>query len=432
MHTAQLTRRSHLEGWSWALSAQLIQLIVQALSLALFARVFPVNDLGLLVSLTAITSILAPFVGVGAPNLLIRDVGRDRTAFKQQWGNLVFSTLLSGPFFCLAAIAIAFAVLPRAVPAWEIGCVAVIELLLFRAVGLISLALQGLGMIDRMSQLTIVMACTRLLTVFLLLMLPAELRQIRTWLLLYSATGVLLAACVFWSAWRAFGKPSRSHLDMKRNFREGLWFVFSPLAQSLNNDADKVVLARFDGLSNVAFYGVAYKIVFAAFVPVQALLTVTYPQFFRQGREGIRQTAQYAARWLQPALGYSLLAGVLLFTAAPIAPRLLGPKYLETATALRFLAALPLLKTLQFLFADALTGADFQRLRVGLHVLIAILNLALNLAWVPRYGWHGAAWATLACDGAQAMLFMGATWRLHRNERRGILTAKAAAAKFND
>jgi hypothetical protein len=58
MH-AQPTRRSYLEGWSWALSAQLVQLIVQALSIALLARVLSVTDLGLLVSLTAITSILA-------------------------------------------------------------------------------------------------------------------------------------------------------------------------------------------------------------------------------------------------------------------------------------------------------------------------------------------------------------------------------------
>jgi hypothetical protein len=123
MHTEQPARRSHLKGWSWALSAQTVQLVVQALSLALLARALPVNDLGLLVSLTAITTILAPFVGIGAPNLLIREVGRDPQAFQQQWSNLVFSTLLSGPFVCLVAIAIAFAVLPRSVPAWEIGCV---------------------------------------------------------------------------------------------------------------------------------------------------------------------------------------------------------------------------------------------------------------------------------------------------------------------
>jgi O-antigen/teichoic acid export membrane protein len=56
----------------------------------------------------------------------------------------------------------------------------------------------------------------------------------------------------------------------------------------------------------------------------------------------------------------------------------------------------------------ALTGMGFQRYRTAAQLSAAGVNLALNLWLIPRYGWHGAAWASLATDGSLAI----ATWLL--------------------
>src|SRR5262249_54509861 len=183
-----------------------------------------------------------------------------------------------------------------------------------------------------------------------------------------------------------FGKPKLRKLPRKEDLREGLGFVLSPLAQTVNNDADKFLLARLAGLGSTAVYGTAYRILFAAFMPVQALLTVTYPRFFRHGKQGIRAALRYAAAWIPGALAYSLIAGATLFAAAPALARLLGPGYAETAVIVRSLAVLPLLKAVQFFFADSLTGSDHQNLRVGMQGLVAVLNVTSNLLLIPRYG----------------------------------------------
>jgi len=53
---------------------------------------------------------------------------------------------------------------------------------------------------------------------------------------------------------------------------------------------------------------------------------------------------------------------------------------------------------------SALTGAGFQSWRTTAQVIAAVLNLGLNLWLIPRAGWLGAAWASVATDGALAIL----------------------------
>jgi O-antigen/teichoic acid export membrane protein len=47
-----------------------------------------------------------------------------------------------------------------------------------------------------------------------------------------------------------------------------------------------------------------------------------------------------------------------------------------------------------------LTATGRQNYRTAAQFLVAVLNFSLNLAWIPSHGWLGAAWATLASDGA--------------------------------
>ena len=70
----------------------------------------------------------------------------------------------------------------------------------------------------------------------------------------------------------------------------------------------------------------------------------------------------------------------------------------EAASALRWLALIPLLRGVHTFLADSLSGAGFQGLRSAVQVGIALINVGLNLAILPKYGWLGAAWTSLASD----------------------------------
>jgi O-antigen/teichoic acid export membrane protein len=348
---------------------------------------------------------------------LIKHVARERAAFAGRWTSLLGTTLLSGCAICLVAVPICRLVLPQSVPWYAVLFVVISDLLLWRWLYLVGLTLQGLGEIKQKSQLEILVVCTRLAAAGLLLSLPPSHHQVRSWLVIYFGAAVMASGlCLIW-ALRKLGKPGRLRLPQLKELKEGLWFVVSPSTQTINNDADKLLLARLANLNAAGIYGAAYRVISASFLPVQAFLSVTYPQFFRHGSSGLRHSSRYAARWLPLGAGYSLAAGLLLFTAAPLIARILGPSYAETATVLRQLAVLPLLKTFQYFLADALTGADFQTLRVALQGMVALLNILLNFLWIPRLGWKGAVWATLLCDGGLALLLLVAVMILRKENR---------------
>ncbi|MGH9561899.1 MAG: polysaccharide biosynthesis C-terminal domain-containing protein, partial [Terracidiphilus sp.] len=63
----------------------------------------------------------------------------------------------------------------------------------------------------------------------------------------------------------------------------------------------------------------------------------------------------------------------------------------------------------------AVTGMGFQRYRTRAQLSAAAFNLGLNLWLIPRYGWLGAAWASLATDGALAVVNWSILRSLHES-----------------
>jgi O-antigen/teichoic acid export membrane protein len=235
--------------------------------------------------------------------------------------------------------------LSSAVPFYAIVLLVVADLMLWRWLYLVGLTLQGLGEINRKSQLEILVVCVRLTAAMLLFALPKSQHQVRSWLLIYFGAALLAAGgCLAWSL-RRWGKPGNLRLPALAELKEGLWFVASPSTQTINNDADKLLLARMASLSAAGIYGAAYRVISASFLPVQALLTLTYPRFFRHGGRGLRQSTRFAIRWLPLGLGYSIAAGILLFAGAPLIVKILGSGYMQTAIVIRQLSVLPMMKT---------------------------------------------------------------------------------------
>jgi O-antigen/teichoic acid export membrane protein len=64
------------------------------------------------------------------------------------------------------------------------------------------------------------------------------------------------------------------------------------------------------------------------------------------------------------------------------------------------LCLIPVFRSVQTLTGAALTGAGFQTYRTVAQVVAAAFNFALNLYWIPRYGWQGAAWSSLITDAS--------------------------------
>jgi O-antigen/teichoic acid export membrane protein len=153
-------------------------------------------------------------------------------------------------------------------------------------------------------------------------------------------------------------------------------------------------------------------------VPVRSVLHAAYSNFFRSGRHGIGASFAYAKRILPRMIGYSLLAFAGLYLLAPVFPLIIGKDFGRTVEALRWLAPLPLLKTIHYFLSDSVTGAGYQGLRTAAQVFVAALNVGLNFWLIPAYSWRGAAWSSLACDGALALVMCGILMAVMAKEAR--------------
>lgn len=93
----------------------------------------------------------------------------------------------------------------------------------------------------------------------------------------------------------------------------------------------------------------------------------------------------------------------------------------------RWLAFIPVLKTLQYFVADALSGSGFHSWRTGVQIVVAGGNIAANFWLMPRYGWWGAVWASLVSDAALAAGLWGVLHLAGRRDDRRMNTLPSAA-----
>jgi len=198
----------------------------------------------------------------------------------------------------------------------------------------------------------------------------------------------------------AFRPPPVRAPDLPVEVGEGFGFSLAGSTQSAYNDIDKTMLSHYG--MNVAngIYTMAYRIVDVATIPITALDAAALPRFFRQSRDGATSVADLSVRLAKRAVLLGIIMSGCLFLTAPLIPLIVGNGFRDSVMALRWLCLIPAFRGIHQITGSAITGMGFQRYRTSAQFSAAALNLGLNLWLIPRYGWLGAAWASVATDGA--------------------------------
>jgi O-antigen/teichoic acid export membrane protein len=410
----------------WMLLGQGIRLAIQAGYFIIIARSLGVREYGAFAAVVAMVAILSPFVGLGSANLIVQNVSRDRALLEECFGNGVLMILATGLLGVGIVIAICRWMLPASIPVAVILMVALADLIFYRQILLVAGAFQALERLDKTAQLNVLISSSRFIgiaaTVGVVRHPTAEL-----WSFVYAGTtGVALAIALLLA--RAVVRSVKfAPKRIKSELLEGLYYSGGLSAQTIYNDVDKTMLARLSTLGANGIYSAAYRLIDVAFVPVSAVIYAAYPGYFRHSKGEVQGPYQYAKRLLPRPIGFSLLAFGALLVGAPLIPKILGAEYLRTVEALRWLAILPLLKTIHYFFADALSGAGYQGLRMCLQIVVAVFNVLVNLWIIPAYSWRGAAWSSLASDGSLALLMWIAITTLRRRQGRTVIAPTAGA-----
>jgi O-antigen/teichoic acid export membrane protein len=384
------------------------RLLIQGIYFVLIARALGAEQYGAFVGVVALVAILSPFASFGTGPILIRNVARDRKTFRYSWGNALWMISISGSALLGGVLLLAKFIMAGKVPLTLVFLVGLSDMLLAAIVALASQAFQAVEQLRRTAQVQIVLTGARAAAAVILILAVRHPTAL-SWGFFYclsSAVGALYAIVLVCSR---LGYPALSLRHLRDDLREGFYFAIGLSSATIYNDIDKAMLVRLATLGATGIYAAAYRLIDLSFQPVAALVYSAYPRFFKRGRQGLSGTTAFAKQLLPFATVYAVFAGAVLVLFAPVVPLVLGRDFGQSEGALRWLSPLVLFRAVHYFLADSLTGAGLQGLRSAIQVLVAGLNLGLDLWLIPNYSWRGAAWASLASEGTLVVGMFAAT-----------------------
>lgn len=403
----------------WMLIGQGLNVLLQAGYFILLARLLGVKEYGVFVGAFAFVSLATPYSALGSGMLLLQYVSSNAENFAVYWGNVLLATLSAGALIAWLLYLIAPHLLNPA-SASIILLVALGECICRQLVNCVAQIFQAFEQL-RMT------AVISLLTSFLRLMAVASLtlflHHTTAWQWALASLVVTLLAALVASAivLARYGRPRFVPRLLLARLGEGLNFSLAGSTQSAYNDIDKTMLSHYG--MNVAngIYSMAYRLVDLATIPVTALDAAALPRYFRQSRQGAASVVGLSVRLAWRAALLGILMSGCMFVAAPLIPHIIGRGFSQSVSALRWLCLIPAFRGVHQLTGSAITGMGFQRYRTMVQLGATAFNFGLNLWLIPRYGWLGAAWASLATDGTLAVV----NWLMLQSLKGRVLEVSA-------
>jgi O-antigen/teichoic acid export membrane protein len=414
----QLLRRSTLaRNTGWMLLGQGLKLVIQALYFTVIARSLGVQNYGAFVGVVGLVGIMSPFGTLGSGHLLVKNVARDGLQFKKNYGLALLTTLSSSSILFGLVLLVSNFLLPATIPIRLVMLVAASDLFGMSITAICGQAFLAFERLEWTASINVLVSTMRLAAAAVLVVLhhsPSALQ----WGSFYFASTTIVAMAALGMVFVKLGVPVFNLSRTTAEFREGFYFSVSQSAQTIYNDIDKAMLARLSTLEATGIYGAAYRLIDVSFAPVASVLVAAYPNFFKVGVDGVPATLRYLKPLILRALGYATFVAVALLVGAGVVPLILGGEYRLTVEALRWLAVLPLLKTVHFFLSDALTGAGYQALRTAINAGVAVFNVLINIWIIPAYSWRGAAWSSIASDALLVCGIGTAVFVLSRRSQR--------------
>lgn len=167
--------------------------------------------------------------------------------------------------------------------------------------------------------------------------------------------------------------------------------------QTLYYRVDSVILKSLSGNEAVGYYDMATRVLLVTLSVSQLFSQAIYPVFASLRDKG-REFSRLAFRGSKALflLGLPMAVGGY-FLATPLLTLVGGPQYAPAGPAFAVLALSILPFFLANIYVDVLAVKDTARLNLQF-VALLLVNVLLNFIFIPRWGFAGAAWATVICE----------------------------------
>jgi O-antigen/teichoic acid export membrane protein len=164
---------------------------------------------------------------------------------------------------------------------------------------------------------------------------------------------------------------------------------------------DALLLALLRSSEEVGLYGAAYKFIELAQIGVAAVATSLFPPL----ASFVAEQSPRARELVQKGFDVLLAGGVfgtiaMLAFPTEIITYTAGPEFEEAVPALQLLAPYVLLAAVIAAFWPVLLASEHDRTLLVTSLGVLVLNVALNLALIPAYGYKAAALVSTVSEAA--------------------------------
>ena len=211
-------------------------------------------------------------------------------------------------------------------------------------------------------------------------------------------TAVLLYALMT----RLFGRVRYQYQwgQVRNVLRQSIPFALITVLYGVNERVDMVMLERLASPAEAGYYAGAYRWVDAVMMYVWTVLPLFFAKFaaMQHNRAEQHKLLWFGQRVVTVPLlfvvAFGLFRGELLFFQLKHST---APEIARMTWCLKILFVNVLVHAFFALYASLLNSTGHVRLVSRLVVLSIVLNVGLNLFFLPRYGAVAAAWNTLIC-----------------------------------
>ena len=419
------TRREHAPKVMWNTGILAVSgMTVRALGLGmvmLLARYLGAEGYGTYQRAESFVFLFSIVANLGLDFILTREVARRSPRVSEYLAGVVTLKLLLWPVCLALVLGFAYARGYQGEFLWGIWCYSVV--LLLTGIGqAFDGVFQGL---DNMSYTAIVNLVNQFVFVALggvCVLLHKDLRWILSTLVIAGAVrlavsmGLLARLRIHWT------KPTPATLWYL--LRQSIPIAFAASFVIVYQQLDAVMLGDLKGNAQVGWYKASAKFLLVFTVLRESFLVAIYPVFSAVADGDRRRLGNMVTQ----AVRYQLIVAlyfVLCFVFLPrVASKLLGREFLNTAHVLPIMAWILVPSTVSITMGRVLVATGNQKRIMVATGLALFVNVGLNLALIPRFGYMGAAVAGATSEIAVALVsvyyvqrYVARTWILRASLR---------------
>ena len=366
--------------------------------LPILTKTLPIEDYGTYVQITVTIGLVPGVVMLGLPYTMVRYLAaaKSREEIQEGYYSIVGITILSAG---LASVALFLLAEPIAVALFDgrttvtrilalvvfLECMNLLQYNYFRT----------FQQIKRYSSLLFLKTCLQLISVAALVLagygiFGAAVGLLVTNLVLFLVMGILIVSEI--------GVAIPGFKNLREHLSFGLPTVPGNLSSWVVNSSDRYVIALFLGTAYVGYYSPGYTLghmINMFIAPLSFMLPAVLSKHYDDGNlKDVKTVLSYSMKYflalaIPSAVGLSLLSRPLLTILST--PEIAEQGYLITP----FLALSGLLFGLYAIIMQILILEKKTGVTGTIWIVAAILNLGLNIIFVPRIGILGAAATTL-------------------------------------